>query len=190
MADTAWADEMARRRAEYMKSIDVDAGLARDAASAAANLVHNGDFATDEGWRSFVGNRSFAVDSSTSVAGGMSLRLWSTNRSDAAYYLDGKLKPNTKYRVSWCMKLQDVRPLSEKCGVYGELIADAYICLPRRNAPIGTTDWIYQSYDIETPATIGAKDRQPYFHFLMQNVTGTVWFDALRIEKAASNSNK
>ena len=181
---------MAWRRSEYMKSIDVEAGLARDAASAATNLVHNGDFATAEGWRSFVGNRSFAVDSSTSVEGGTSLRLWSTNRSDIAYYLDGKLKPNSKYRVSWCMKLQDVRPLSEKCGVYGELIADAYVCMPRRRAPIGTTGWMYQSYEIETPATIGVKDRRPYFHFLMQNVAGTAWFDALRFEEVTSNSSK
>ena len=152
--------------------------------------MHNGDFATAEGWRSFVGNRSFAVDSSTSVAGGSSLRLWSTNRSDVAYYLDGKLKPNTKYRVSWCMKLDDVRPLAEKCGVYGELIADAYICMPRMRAPIGTTGWMYQSYEVETQNTIGVRDRRPYFHFLMQNVAGTVWLDALRIEEVTSTTGK
>ena len=179
-----------RARSAYLESIDVKKGLARDASSAATNLVHNGDFATAEGWRSFVGNRSFAVDSSTSVAGGSSLRLWSTNRSDVAYYLDGKMKPNTKYRVSWCMKLDDVRPLAEKCGVYGELIADAYICMPRMRAPIGTTGWMYQSYEVETQNTIGVRDRRPYFHFLMQNVAGAVWLDALRIEEVTSTTDK
>lgn len=180
---------LARRWESYRASIDVEKGLARDRASAATNLVENGSFDSLEGWRSFVGNRSFALDVSTTAEGGSSACLWSTNRSDLAYYLDGKLKPKTKYRISWCMKLQDVRPLAEKSGVYGELVADAYICLPRLNAPLGTTDWIYQSYEVETPATIGEKDKRPYFHFLIQNATGTVWFDAVRIEEVFANEN-
>ena len=179
-----------RARSAYMESIDVKKGLARDAASTAANLVDNGEFKTTDGWRSFVGNRSFAVDASTSVSGGSSLRLWSTNRSDVAYYLDGKLKPRTKYRISWCMKLEDVRLLGGKGGVYGELIADAYFCMPRLRAPTGTADWTYQSYEIETSDTIGARDKRPYFHFLIQNATGTAWFDALRIEELKTENGE
>jgi hypothetical protein len=133
-----------------------------------------------------VGNRSFAYDSTTKVDGAASMRLWSTNRSDVVQYLDGKLKPKTKYRMSWFMKLQDVKPLSEKCGVYGEVIADAYICLPKLRAPTGTSDWIYQSYEFETPATIGVRDKRPYFHFLIQRASGTVWFDGVRLEEIES----
>lgn len=181
---------LARRWESYRASIDVEKGMARDRKSPAPNLIGNGGFESLENWRSFVGNRSFALDSSTCVEGSSSVRLWSTNRSDLAQYLDGKLKPKTRYRISWCMKLQDVRPLAEKSGVYGELIADAYICLPRLNAPLGTTNWIYQSYEIETPATIGEKDKRPYFHFLIQNAAGTVWFDALRIEEISTHTDK
>jgi len=181
-------EPLARRWESSCASIDVTSGLARDRASTASNLIVNGGFDSLENWRSFVGNRSFALDASESVEGGSSVRLWSTNRSDVAQYLDGKLKPKTRYRVSWCMKLKDVRPLAEKSGVYGELIADAYFCLPRLNAPIGTTDWFYQSYEIETHETVGVKDSRPFFHFLIQNAAGTVWFDALRIEEISPES--
>jgi hypothetical protein len=176
-------DPLAAECRHYLERIDVEKGLLRDRSSTRPNLIDNGSFEEAKGWSSRVGNRSFAYDSTTKVDGAASMRLWSTNRSDVVQYLDGKLKPKTKYRMSWFMKLQDVKPLSEKCGVYGEVIADAYICLPKLRAPTGTSDWIYQSYEFETPTTIGVRDKRPYFHFLIQRASGTVWFDGVRLEE-------
>ncbi len=176
-------EPMVRRGAAYRAATNVAAGLARDRASSRPNLIENGGFESADGWTSRVGRFQSTLDRTEFAEGRASMRLTSTNRSDLVQYLDGRLKPRTRYRVSWCMKLENVQPLAEKSGVYGELIADAYLCLPKLRAPLGTTGWMYQSYEVETGPTIGQRDARPYFHFLIQNATGTVWFDALRIEE-------
>ena len=67
------------------------------------------------------------------------------------------LKPATRYRLSFFVKLQDVKPLKAGGGVCANLYDDANRWFPAHNWLTGTMDWTFQSYEFTTGKNTNAK---------------------------------
>ena len=93
-----------------------------------------------------------------------------------------KLKPNTKYRLSYYVKLQDVKALKRGGGVCANLFDDRNRWFPTHNYLIGTNDWIYQTFEFTTGKNTNAKIKA-YLRLRIFNAKGTVWFDDVKLEE-------
>jgi hypothetical protein len=111
-----------------------------------------------------------------------------TNSGESAslnFPLAGKLKPNTRYRVSGVFRLKDVRP---DAPLYdGGCWFDGYVgkwrWFPKGCAVFsGTVDWTYRAYEFTTPPEMGSKTR-PFFGFGMKRAVGEAWIDCLSLEE-------
>ena len=155
-------DPVARRAREYVASIDVEKGLARDRASAKPNLVAP-DF-TD-------GDKGHLIGTNGVVLVRAPLR-------DA----DGtsSLKPGHRYRLSYCVKLKDVKPTKIKGGANANIWAGENLWFP--SIPFsGTQDWTYQSFEFKAGADTISKGPSR-ITLRLYNAEGEVWFNNVRIE--------
>lgn len=91
-----------------------------------------------------------------------------------------KLKPNTRYRISYYLKTKDLR---------GKIGAGAWInfsktrgmAIPRTRI-LGTTPWHRISVEVKTPADTG-KNYLPPLCLWVWSAKGTAWFDEVRIDE-------
>ena len=93
-----------------------------------------------------------------------------------------KLKQNTKYRLSYYVKLQDVKALKRGGGVCANLFDDRNRWFPTYNYLTGTNDWIYQTFEFTTGKNTNAKIKA-YLRLRIFNAKGTVWFDDVKLEE-------
>jgi hypothetical protein len=103
------------------------------------------------------------------------------------YVADGerRLKPNTRYRLSFFVKLDNVSPLKSGGGVVARVWDDdkgIRFPSPADGGPLaGTTDWIAQSFEFTSgPNTNGS--RKSYVDLCISGATGTIWVDDVRLE--------
>ena len=180
-------DPLKARAAAYGSAIDVKAALARRAKSKPANLLANGDFAKDlRGW-----NGRVEYDAADGVAAPGCVKVVSDGKGNDAYQhfnRDGlSLKPDTKYRLSFFVKLQDVR--AEKggrwCGVFGNAWAGANCWTPQFFGHTGTTGWMYQEL-VFTTCGDAEKLKQAYVSLKVMSAKGTAWFDDVVLEEMPS----
>ena len=93
------------------------------------------------------------------------------------------LKPNTRYRISFFLKLDDVKPTASGGGVSFVLWDAKNNWFPRREdggALVGTTGWIAQHAEITTDPETNVKGRS-YFRLSLRNATGRIHYSSIRI---------
>lgn len=93
-----------------------------------------------------------------------------------------KLKPDTKYRLSFYVKLENVKPLMQGGGVCANIWDDANRWFPDHNKLTGTTDWTFQNYEFTSGKNTNGKNAS-YIRLRILNAEGTVWFDDVRLEE-------
>ena len=178
-------DPMAKDGRSYLDSISVEKALARRSAARPAppSLLKNGSLDTADGWRfAKEPGSSYQTDTGCRVTGSASLRIGCNGSARAVQLLDGKLKPATRYRLSYFVRLEDVQSLPGWSGVVGEF-CDGENWFHYPDPPLkGTSDWMYQEAVFTTPARTSS-DGEQRFQFLLKNVKGTAWFDDVRLEE-------
>ena len=92
------------------------------------------------------------------------------------------LKPGTKYRLSYFMRLDDLQ-VSERWGRFSCRLKFEGAPKVGRGAPrfVETTGWIYVVRDYETPADLKTDTCQIDCTF--SNAKGRVFIDGLRLEE-------
>ena len=172
-------------RKALLERSSIERELARRAAHPAANLIANGDCETMDGWIVEGKTKEGTIDTATAAAGKASIRLVADGKAAVRCAFASELKTNATYRVSFFIRMEDVRPATYVDGVYAEVWdGHDWIYLPHQQdrALFGTRDWSHVSYEFRTSPR-RTTDQKPFFHFLMRGVTGTAWFDGVRIEE-------
>ena len=97
--------------------------------------------------------------------------------------LTGLLKPNTRYLVSYFVKMTNVVATSHNGGIGINLYdGERSIMHPKPADRTGTRDWFYQEYEIKTSNTIG-KNAQPYLRIQVRGAKGKAWYKGVRVEE-------
>ena len=167
------------------------------------NLVSDGDFAVDMrkdhcfgAWSAFhtlPENVSVELDKSSFIFVDRSLKLSYTGqklvKNFHAFQELPKMKPNTKYRISYFLKTENVTPVqsSGRPGVTVNIWSSGNHFFPSA-AWTGTHDWIFESYEFTSgPKTNLTPDNRAYIMLWLGGASGTVWFDGIRLEEVAGN---
>lgn len=161
------------------------------------SLIKFGDFDGKVMQKRFIGdwgNRSNwftrkQINKDTRVfrTSGASLRLEGTGKGEVAVcqYLY-ELKPNTKYRFSYFVKLQDVK-CDGRGGFYLNLRMGGDSGLKRQtfsfpgNAMTGTNDWVRFEHEIISTPDVGTKHRPYVGIYLSAKASGTAWVDNVKL---------
>lgn len=170
------------------ESISVKRGLAERKKNAGLeNLLVGGGCDSLKEWTVERGTASAEVDTTTFVTPPASIKVVSTNTAAIRQYIDDKIVPGQKYRLSYFVKLSDVRAQQKWCGVFGEYFDKySWYYFPKGEQQAGTFDWCYREF--EFVAQDGKKQapkrgQRAWFHMLMKNVSGTAWFDDVKLER-------
>ena len=126
-----------------------------------------------------------ALDQSTFLFGPQSLKVSNTNTKDkfvfaAVTQVPLKIKPDTKYRISYFARLENVVPLDSRGGVCVNIWNTKNYWFPQ-NKLVGTLPWLKQSFEFTSAP--GTKPEQTYIKPVMYQCTGTVWFDGITLEE-------
>ena len=176
-----YLDPLKETSAVYMESISVERGLKERAQRPERSILANGGFEGLAGWEPGE-EGTVAFDEKVKVTGRGSVRLTARKKAEARQYLGNDFKPNEKYRVSFFLKTENIRPLVDgKGGVYVEVYDGQWQFFPTKGAYCGTMDWIFQEWEF-TASEAKAHERL-FFHVLLNGVEGTAWFDDIRVEK-------
>ena len=181
------------------ESMSKDRALARRRANPPKrNLLANGSFDPAGGGRNKPSGLC-GYDTSTFVSPPASFRVCNTNGvgwSCCTQPLEGVFKDNTKYRVSFFVKLDDVRRL-ERVGHSCWAISyyDKWYCKPSGGSEgllLGTADWFYCEAEFTTGVRApGSKSAAPYFSWGFNGgVAGTAWVDDVVVEEIEERNEK
>ena len=117
--------------------------------------------------------------------GGASLRFeMKEPGSEAICQYLPNLKPDTKYKFSYMVRLENVETrgkggFSLNIRMGGDGSRHQTIAFP--GAPMtGTNDWVRFEHEFTSTPDVGRKHR-PYVGLYMQNATGTVWIDNVKL---------
>ena len=122
-----------------------------------------------------------ALDSTVCVSTLYSMMLQTDKSNSVTQYLPA-LKPDTKYRLSFYVKLRDVKPVKAGGGVCANIWDDANRWFPAHNWLTGTMDWTFQSYEFKTGKGTNQKVKSS-LSLRILNAGGTAWFDDVRLEE-------
>ena len=128
-----------------------------------------------------MGKPPFPLDTDVFAVGKASCRLVATNESAIAMEYLPDLKPETRYRLSFFLKTENVSPAGGAFVEFGLCRKWLYFPGYGKVPPSGTVDWLYQSYEFTAPPGADA-DPDAYFHLLLTSA-GTAWYDGLRVEE-------
>ena len=155
------------------------------------NIVSNGNFELVDpkskraaGWSYWSRpGIKISLDKTTFISGGHSLRMeldgTSKSNANAVLRMPG-LKPNTRYRISYYLKTQDlVGKIGAGSWIY---FSNANAAPLPRNRILGTNPWHRVCVEFKTPADTG-KDYVPPLGLWVWNAKGTAWFDEVRIDE-------
>ena len=95
------------------------------------------------------------------------------------------LKPNTRYRLSAFLKLEDVKQLAPGGGVDFRIWDSKNNWFPRSSdggSLYGTTGWIAQHFEIVTDAATNKKTGS-YYALDMRNCTGAIRYNHVRLDE-------
>ena len=180
-------EPLSKRVAALAEAISVKRGLAERKKNAGLeNLLLGGGCDSLEHWTVEWGTARAEVDTTTFVTPPASIKVVSTNTAAIRQFIDGKIVPGRRYRLSYFVKLERVKALQNWCGVFGEYFDQyTWYYFPKAEQQAGTFDWCYR--DFEFVAQDGSKQaplrgQRPWFHMMMKNVTGTAWFDDVKLE--------
>ena len=175
---------------QLVKNNEFNTGRMKNSARHYGGYVGKGKDYHYEGWitnKEYIDN--FALDNEVFFTAPSSLRIENKQREDGSSpvkYLSITnwiaLKPSTKYRLSYMVKLKDVVPFARGGGFLCNIYDAANLWFPQP-ALAGTLDeWISQSFEFTTNPETGSKVR-PYMGLCIHNATGTVWVDHVVVEE-------
>ena len=131
-------------------------------------------------------------DTSEFVSAPDSLHVVSTNTEGfvhhtVKYVFTGDyadLKPNTRYRVSFFMKIKNIRASTpgKGGGVFVDLNDGAQLWGHKYPVSefVGTIDWTHHSFECRTGPKLG---KEPYLCFRTINANGDAWYDDIIVEE-------
>ena len=133
-------------------------------------------------WNAALPEGAISFDGSCFVTGTQSLKIdLKTVNNCGIEQTVMKLKPNTKYRLSYFIKTKDVVPRKSNCGGRMRLgLLGSNNFYPWQGI-IGTHDWFLQTFEVKTPAE--PKSDISYLAPSITGASGTVWFDDIRLEE-------
>ncbi len=171
----------------YAEACSPSAELARRAAHPEErNIVSFGDFDAPvhgrniggpRGW--YMGKPPFPLDTDVFAVGKASCRLVATNESAIAMEYLPDLKPETRYRLSFFLKTED---LCSPTGGGAHVVVNDGVnnSFPPRRSISGTMDWTHFSFEFTTRAKKG--DHRSYIRLIVRGpCRGTAWFDGVHI---------
>ena len=173
----------------YAEACSPAAELARRAAHPEErNIVSFGDFSGKvqgrncggpRGW--YMGKPPFPLDTDVFVVGKASCRLVATNESAIAMEYLPDLKPETRYRLSFFLKTEDLR--SPTGGGAHVVVNDGVNnSFPPRRSISGTMDWTHFSFEFTTRPK--KEKHRSYIRLIVRGPChGTAWFDGVRISE-------
>ena len=184
-------DPLARQSRDFAASSSVAAELARRKAAKGAKVLFECDFGSLDGWEPST-NGVVALDTSEKVLGGSSLRLESADGSSDGPYLraqathrlaDGaeRMKRSTRYRLSFFLKLENVRIVRRDSGFSLCLHDNMDRAFPMPFVT-GSTDWFHISAEFTSKKNTNVFG-PAFVRPRLTNCTGTAWFDGIRIEE-------
>ena len=170
----------------YIASLDVGKALEMRRRPSAPNIVDDS---------MFVGRVRGVVsrDAANFVTAPDSIRVDASPASKEGYAMlrfrdhGIKLKPNTKYRISYFLKYKDIKPVHTDGGVSVSVDSKLRYGWMEPTMPFcGSHDWMYQSFVMDT----GNRTRDTSALYLFVNgATGTAWFDDVRVEEVAGKGD-
>ena len=173
-------DPLATAASSYVERHDVKRALARNAANPSANIL-------DE--KRFLHAAKFISDA-CSLTGQTSFKLVSTNNANLYYTFpkgSEKMKPNTRYRFSYFLKCEDLKPVSRGGGATVSIfdVVNGTHYVPDIYYPKGTTDWMYFDYEFTTGDKVDdpATKKTAYITLRIRNAAGAAYFDDVRLEE-------
>ncbi|MBQ7695457.1 MAG: DUF4838 domain-containing protein [Lentisphaeria bacterium] len=158
------------------------------------SLIKHGDFTRPVYHKRFLGNsqgtwygqKILVRDTKVFRTGGASMLI--PPEEGLYYYFKKSLKPNTRYRWSYSVKLEDVKARDRYAsGFYGNLrmggvgTTNQIVSLPE-HAMTGTNDWIRLEVEFTTTPDVGKKS-EPYLGLYLRHATGKAWVDNVRLEE-------
>jgi hypothetical protein len=158
------------------------AGLTLDPLQA-PNLLVNGSFEKGtEGWTfsAYKKKGQIAMDESVQFQGKPSVRLENTEGDDSFLKQTVAVKPNTRYRMSGCIKTKDVLQLVRD-GKNGASLALEGGFLKTKSV-LRTEDWTQVSFEFATGNQTEFKIG-PRLGFYSALTTGTAWFANVSLQE-------
>ena len=187
---------IALMKREFFDSIVEEAEKFEEATSVAAGLAlrereQNKSIVPPigRGW-----NSKYELDTSTFVTPPHSIRFSGTNTASVGFYFGAQglpaIKPNTRYRLTYFVKTQDVEPSAMNGGGGGVAVNindDRNRWFPSGNMFTGTMDWIFQKFEFTSGPDV--EKHRSYFWLHRLNASGTAWFDDVRLEEIDEKGN-
>ena len=156
------------------------------------NVVANGSFSDLEGWTAST-NGAVTIDREICVSPGGSIRLTSTDGSLDGPYVRAaakrmlvkgveRMKPNTRYRLSFYVKCKDIKGVRRNAGVSLCFHDNIDRAAPELKYITGTVDWVHVSIEFVSKknTNIGSL---AFVQPRITNATGTAWFDDIQLEE-------
>ena len=174
-------DRVATRANDYFKAISPAAERARRAAAKDAKVLVDTDRSGWKGWGI----------SKDAVKDGTALKVTSTEKNRyVGFPLKGEtaLKPNTRYRLSYFVKTENLKRLGSGGGACMEVeqFGAKYTAKrkPEGNYWHDAMDWIHQSMEFTTNDDVVKHPGYKASLWLrIFNCTGSAWFDGVRLEE-------
>jgi len=176
-------------RAAAMELISVPLAQKRRAARTIVNLFRNGSF--ENGKKEWDFGRGASLDAKECVTS-PALKLENPTGKGSSHALQkspGIFKPNTRYRVSFFVKLDNIvrhQQVGHSCW-FESFDGEKWHCEPGYGEMLrGTTDWIHCERTFKTGDMKTADASKQYIGFeISDKVTGTCWVDDLVLEELA-----
>lgn len=182
-------EPMNDRARKYLAATDVQAGLTARRSCRGRNIVRNPAFDSDlEGWL----GKGEIVEENPFVGKGC-VKVVATDPKGANIYQmlnagDQRLKPLTKYRISYFLRYENVVPSKKGGGVYSNVWTEGQNWYPLNHCGhTGSAGWIYQEHVFtsrEERGEYGGYDACS-ISLGLRDATGTAWFDDVRLEEVA-----
>ena len=174
-------------------------GILEFAPSKTVSVIPGGDFTEPIHSKRFLGrhkrprwynDRFLRKDTKIFRTGGMSMKMDKETQGFTFYDLKGFMKPDTRYRLTFYIKIQDVVSLFNwGGGVYFQIDCGMkprkVILFPKNNGRFqGTMPWTRQSFEFTTPKEFG-RDSRTYLSFCrisrFNDPKGVAWIDQVEI---------
>lgn len=159
---------------------------AADAASA-ANVVKDGDFSMKQTaprafgrwWANLPEGCKVSHDTTDFKSAPQSLCLESSGKTTSVRQSLPDLKPNTKYKVTFFMKMENIVPTAKPAGARLNICSDRNHWAPAKFL-VGTQPWT--QYEAEFTSGAGTNGKvKSYILLYLMNASGKVWFDDIRV---------
>jgi len=172
-------DPIVEEAEKFEKETNVAAGLALRAREPNCSIVPP----IGREW-----NGKYELDTSTFVTPPHSIRFSGTNTASVGFFFGTKglpdIKPNTRYRLTYFVKTENVEPRAMYGGGGGVAVNindDRNRWFPSGNMFAGTMDWIFQRFEFTSGPDV--EKHRSYFWLHRLYASGTAWFDDVRLEE-------